>query len=161
MPPIVNSFYKVQRNQQKEALCWTLSYKQGGVCRECGVLGQPWIGGIWDPHSREEAAQQVPYLGLQEYFGLFSHLFHRAPENKVLEGREAPEQYLILMNNLLQAQEWCIPKQRKSGKNSRRPVWMNRELLFKLKHKKEVCGGWKHGGVIWEEYKEIVPAGRN
>lgn len=79
----------------------------------------------------------------------------------MLEGREAPEQYLIFKDKLLQAQEWCIPKKRKSGKNTRRPVWMNKELLFKLKPKKEVCGGWKHGEVVWEEYKEIVPAARN
>jgi len=36
---------------------------------------------------------------------------------------------------------------RKSGKNARRPVWMNRELLAKLRHKKEkhTEGGSKEG----------------
>ena len=35
---------------------------------------------------------------------------------------------------------------------------MNRELLEKLKHKKEACRGWKQGQVAWEEYREIVQA---
>jgi len=60
------------------------------------------------------------------------------------------------MDHLLQAQEQCIPKKRKSGKNARRPAWMNKELLAKLKQKKEACRGWKQGQVAWEEYREIV-----
>jgi len=36
---------------------------------------------------------------------------------------------------LFQAQEQ--PNKEKSGKNTRRPAWMNKELLDKLKHKKE------------------------
>jgi len=38
---------------------------------------------------------------------------------------------------------------------------MNRELLDKVKHKKEACRGWKQGQVAWEEYREVVQAGRN
>ncbi|KAK4823258.1 hypothetical protein QYF61_000225 [Mycteria americana] len=38
--------------------------------------------------------------------------------------------------HLLQAQEQFISKSRKSGKNARRPAWMIKELLAKLKHKK-------------------------
>ena len=33
---------------------------------------------------------------------------------------------------------------------------MNKELLDKLKHKKEAYRGWKQGQVAWEEYREIV-----
>ncbi|GAB0189782.1 mitochondrial enolase superfamily member 1 [Grus japonensis] len=37
---------------------------------------------------------------------------------------------------------------------------MNKELLDKLKHKKEAYRGWKQGQVAWEEYREIVQAAR-
>lgn len=30
---------------------------------------------------------------------------------------------------------YCIPTKRKSGKNARRPAWMNKEPLDKFKHK--------------------------
>jgi len=44
-----------------------------------------------------------------------------------------------------------MPTNRKSGKNTRRPAWMNKEHLDKDKHKKEAYRGWKQGLVAWEE----------
>ncbi|GAB0176697.1 mitochondrial enolase superfamily member 1 [Grus japonensis] len=38
---------------------------------------------------------------------------------------------------------------------------MNKELLDKLKHKKEAYRGWKQGQVAWEEYRETVRAARD
>jgi len=38
---------------------------------------------------------------------------------------------------------------------------MNKELLDKLRHKKEAYIGWKQGQVTWEEYREIVRAARD
>jgi len=38
---------------------------------------------------------------------------------------------------------------------------MNKEILDKLKHKKEAYRGWKQGQVVWEEYREIVQAARD
>ncbi|KAK4822674.1 hypothetical protein QYF61_019041 [Mycteria americana] len=40
-------------------------------------------------------------------------------------------------------------------------AWMNKELLDKLKHKKEAYRGWKQGQVAWKKYREIVGAARN
>ena len=37
---------------------------------------------------------------------------------------------------------------------------MSKELLAKLKHKKEACRGWKQGRVTWEEYGDVVRACR-
>ena len=62
----------------------------------------------------------------------------------------------VFKNHLLQAQERCIPTNRHSGRNARRPTWMNKELLAKLKQKKEAYRGWKQGQVAREEYREIV-----
>ncbi|GAB0177387.1 hypothetical protein GRJ2_000203900 [Grus japonensis] len=94
-------------------------------------------------------------------FGLFRDLLRRVPWDKVLEGRGAQESWLLFKDLFLQDQKRCIPTMRKSGKNTQRPAWMNKELLDKLKHKKEAYRGWKQGQVAWEEYREIVRAVRD
>ncbi|GAB0210220.1 mitochondrial enolase superfamily member 1 [Grus japonensis] len=52
-------------------------------------------------------------------------------------------------------------KEKKTGKNTQRPPWMNKELLGKVKQKKEAFRGWKEGQVAWEEYRETVRAARD
>ncbi|GAB0176265.1 mitochondrial enolase superfamily member 1 [Grus japonensis] len=94
-------------------------------------------------------------------FGLFRDLLGRIPWDKALQGRGAQDSWLIFKGHLLQAQERCIPAKKKSGTNTRRPARMNKELLDKLKHKKEAYRGWKQGQVAWEEYKETVRAARD
>ncbi|GAB0203910.1 high affinity cAMP-specific and IBMX-insensitive 3',5'-cyclic phosphodiesterase 8B [Grus japonensis] len=74
-------------------------------------------------------------------FGLFRDLLGRAPWDKALEGRGTQDSWLVFKDHLLQAQERCTPAKRKSGKNTRRPAWMNKELLDKLKHRKEARAG--------------------
>ncbi|GAB0188331.1 hypothetical protein GRJ2_001298400 [Grus japonensis] len=91
-------------------------------------------------------------------FGLFRDLLGKVPWDKALEGRGAQESWLVFKGHLLQA---LIPTKRKSGKNTTRPAWMNKELLGKLKHKKEAYRGWKKGQVAWEEYRETVRAARD
>ncbi|GAB0187084.1 alpha-actinin-2 [Grus japonensis] len=94
-------------------------------------------------------------------FGLFRDLLGRVPWDKALEGGGAQESCLVFKDHLIQAQERCIPTKRKSSKNTRRPEWMNRELLGNLKHKKEAYRGWKQRQVAWEEYRETVQAANN
>ncbi|GAB0206060.1 hypothetical protein GRJ2_003071600 [Grus japonensis] len=91
-------------------------------------------------------------------FGLFRDLLGRIPWDKALEGRGAQDSWLVLKGHLLQAQGRCIPTKRKSGKTTKRSAWMNKELLGKVKQKKEAYRGWKQGQVAWEEYREIVQA---
>ncbi|GAB0208438.1 hypothetical protein GRJ2_003309500 [Grus japonensis] len=93
--------------------------------------------------------------------GLFRDLLGRIPWDKALEGRGAQGSWLIFKGHLLQVQERCIPAKRKSGKNTQRPPWMNKELLGKVKQKKEAFRGWKEGQVAWEEYRETVRAARD
>jgi len=38
---------------------------------------------------------------------------------------------------------------------------MNKELLDKLRHKKETYREWKQGQLAWEEYREIVCVARD
>ncbi|GAB0209752.1 hypothetical protein GRJ2_003440900 [Grus japonensis] len=95
-------------------------------------------------------------------FGLFRDLLGRIPWDKALEGRGAQDSWLIFKGHLLQAQERCIPtKEKKSGKNTQRPAWMNKELPGKVKQKKEAFRGWKQGQVAWEEYRETLRAARD
>ncbi|PKU39222.1 rna-directed dna polymerase from mobile element jockey-like [Limosa lapponica baueri] len=68
---------------------------------------------------------------------------------------------MVFKDCLLQAQERCIPKKKKSGKIANRPAWMNKELLDKLRTKKEAYRGWKQGQVDRAEYRETVRASRN
>ncbi|GAB0175618.1 hypothetical protein GRJ2_000027000 [Grus japonensis] len=78
-------------------------------------------------------------------FGLFRDLLGRVHWDKALEGREAQESWLVFKGHLLQAQEQCIPTKRKSGKNTRRPARMNKELLDKLRHKRKPTEGGSKG----------------
>ncbi|GAB0192671.1 hypothetical protein GRJ2_001732400 [Grus japonensis] len=93
--------------------------------------------------------------------GLFRDLLGRVSWDKALEGRGAQDSWLVFKGHLLQAQERCSPTKRKSSKYTRRPAWMNKELLGKLKHKKEVYRGWKQGQVAWRGYRETVQAARD
>ena len=45
---------------------------------------------------------------------------------------------------------------KKSGKGGRRPVWMSKELVHKLKGKKKAHEMWKKGLTTWEEYRNVV-----
>ncbi|GAB0208460.1 mitochondrial enolase superfamily member 1 [Grus japonensis] len=54
-----------------------------------------------------------------------------------------------------------MPTKKKSGKTTRRPVWMNKKFLGEVKQKKEAYRGWKQGRVAWEEYRETVRAARD
>ncbi|KFV06959.1 hypothetical protein N340_13909, partial [Tauraco erythrolophus] len=94
-------------------------------------------------------------------FGLFRDLLTRVQWDEALEGRGAQESWLIFKDHLLQAQERCISTKRKSGRNTRRPAWMNKELLDQLGHKKKAYREWKQGRVAWEEYRGIVRATRD
>ncbi|GAB0205822.1 mitochondrial enolase superfamily member 1 [Grus japonensis] len=78
-------------------------------------------------------------------FGLFRNLLGRVPWDKALKGRGAQDSWLVFKGHLLQAQQRCIPTERKSGKNTKRPLWVNKELLDKVKQKKEAYRGWKQG----------------
>ncbi|KFV15062.1 hypothetical protein N340_07525, partial [Tauraco erythrolophus] len=94
-------------------------------------------------------------------FNLFRDLLSRVQWDEALQGRRAQKSWLIFKDHFLQAQEQCVPTKRKSGRNTRRPAWMNKELLDQLRHKKKAYRGWKQGQVAWEEYKKIVQATRD
>ncbi|GAB0182061.1 mitochondrial enolase superfamily member 1 [Grus japonensis] len=111
--------------------------------------------------AARRACSKLTTLGFRRAdFGLFRDLLGRIPWDKALKGRGTQDSWLIFRGHLLQAQERCIPTKRKSSKNTKKPPWMNKELLDKVKQKKEAYREWKQGQVAWEEYRETVRAAR-
>ena len=49
-----------------------------------------------------------------------------------------------------------IPRCKKSGKEGKKLAWLSRDLLVKLKGKKEMHRQWKQGQVSWEEYRDTA-----
>ncbi|GAB0206526.1 hypothetical protein GRJ2_003118200 [Grus japonensis] len=108
-------------------------------------------------HGRSRAMSRITTLDFRRAnFGLFKDLLGRIPWVRALEGRGAQESWSIFKHHFLQAQDRCIPKNRKSSKGGRTPAWMSKELLEKLKGKKEVYRMWKKGLATWEEYRNVV-----
>jgi len=64
---------------------------------------------------------------------------------------------LALKHHFFEAQDWCIPKSKKSERGGKRPVWLSKELKYKLKGMKVHEMGEK-GVSTWEEYRK-VPTG--
>ncbi|GAB0182218.1 hypothetical protein GRJ2_000687100 [Grus japonensis] len=135
----------------KEGL--TEDMKVGGslVCSDCEMVKFRILCG------RSRAISRITTLDFRRAnFGLFKDLLGRIPWVRALEGKGAQESWSVFKHRFLQAQDQCIPKNRKSSKGGRRPAWMSKELLEKLKRKKEVYQMWKKGLATWEEYKNVV-----
>ncbi|GAB0206830.1 hypothetical protein GRJ2_003148600 [Grus japonensis] len=107
--------------------------------------------------GRSRAVSRITTLDFRRAnFGLFRDLLGTIPWVRDLEGKGAQEIWSIFKHHFLRAQDWCVLKNRKSSKGGRRPAWMSKELLEKLKGKKEVYSMWKKGMATWEEYKNVV-----
>ncbi|GAB0204618.1 mitochondrial enolase superfamily member 1 [Grus japonensis] len=108
-------------------------------------------------HGSSRAVSRIRSLDFRRTnFGLFKDLLGRIPWVRALEGRGVQESWSIFKHHFLQAQDWCIPKNRKSSKGGRRLAWMSKELLEKLKRKKEVYRIWRKGAATWEEYRDVI-----
>ncbi|PKU30367.1 rna-directed dna polymerase from mobile element jockey- hypothetical protein [Limosa lapponica baueri] len=107
--------------------------------------------------SMSKTTSRIVTLGFRRAnFDPFKKLLGEIPWVRTLEGSGARESWSIFKHRFLQAQDQCIPKSKKSGKGSRRPAWLSRELLKKLKWKKEVYSAWKKGLTTWDDCKNAV-----
>ncbi|GAB0204057.1 hypothetical protein GRJ2_002871300 [Grus japonensis] len=107
--------------------------------------------------GRSRAISRITTLDFRRAnFGLCKDLLGRIPWVRALEGKGVQEIWSIFKHHFLQAQDRRIPKNRKSSKGGRRPAWMSKELLEKLKGKKEVYRMWKKGMATWEENRDVV-----
>ncbi|GAB0203805.1 hypothetical protein GRJ2_002846100 [Grus japonensis] len=83
-------------------------------------------------------------------FQLFKELVNRTPWETVLRDKGAEQSWQIFKDTFHRAQELSIPRCKKSGKEGKRLAWLSRDLLVKLKGKKEIRRQWKQGQVSWE-----------
>jgi len=61
-----------------------------------------------------------------------------------------------LFRELVSRIPWERNRCKKSGQEGKRPAWLSRDLLVKLKGKKEMHRHWKQGQITWEEYRDIA-----
>ncbi|KFP90859.1 hypothetical protein N311_02457, partial [Apaloderma vittatum] len=93
-------------------------------------------------------------------FGLFKQLLGETPWDRELEGKGAQESWSVFKDHFFQAQNQGIPAGRKSIKRSRRPAWLTRDLLGRLRWKGRVYKLWKEGLATLVEYRTAVREGR-
>jgi len=70
-------------------------------------------------------------------FGLFRTLVERVPWDRVLKGKGVQEGWTFFKEEVLKTQEQAVPMCRKTNRWGRGPTWLNRELLLRLREKKE------------------------
>ncbi|RMC16185.1 hypothetical protein DUI87_08399 [Hirundo rustica rustica] len=131
---------------------------------QCYRLGQVWLDSAQEERDLQ-LNKNVKHGGLfvQDYPKITlkrldpkRDLLHRA-----LETRGAQECWLNFEDHFLHAQDQWIPTREKSEKNAKRPSWMGKKWLSKLRDKNKAFGKEKQGRAIWEEYKEIVRQARD
>ncbi|KFQ63779.1 hypothetical protein N334_06073, partial [Pelecanus crispus] len=89
-------------------------------------------------------------------FQLFEELLRRTPWETVLRDRGMEQSWQMFKVTFHRAQELSVPKCKKSGKEGMSPAWLSRDMLVKLKSKRELHRQWKQGQVSWEEYREAA-----
>ena len=66
------------------------------------------------------------------------------------------QSWQLLMDAFLTEQELSILQHKKSSRGGRRSTWLSKDLLVKLRDKKEMYRQWKQGCVAWEEYRDAI-----
>ena len=80
-------------------------------------------------------------------FQLFRELIKKTPWETVLMGKGMQQRWQIVKEAFFKAQELSIHRCSRSRKEGKRPVWLNWDLLVKLKSKKKTHGQWEQGQV--------------
>jgi len=84
--------------------------------------------------GKSRAISRIKTLDLRRAnFGLFKELLAEIPWARALKGRGIQECWSLFKRHFLHAQERCIPLRKKSSKGSRRPAWLNKELLEEIR----------------------------
>ncbi|KFQ55458.1 hypothetical protein N334_10646, partial [Pelecanus crispus] len=88
-------------------------------------------------------------------FQLFKELVRTTPWETVLRNRGTEQSWEIFKDTFHGVQELSVPRCKKSGKEGKKPAWLSRDLLVKLKSKRE-RHRWEQGQGAWEEYREAA-----
>jgi len=79
----------------------------------------------------------------------------------VLRDKDIEEIWLLFKDAFLRAQELSVPLNKKVCRGGRKPAWLSKNLLGKLRAKKGTYRLWKQGCVTWEEYRDAVQTCRH
>ena len=69
---------------------------------------------------------------------LFKQLIGMTPWERVLRERGAEQSWQIFKDGFHRSQELLIPRCKKSEKEGKRPAWLSRDMVVKLKGKEEM-----------------------
>lgn len=89
-------------------------------------------------------------------FWLFKELLDEIPWETVLRDKRMEQSQQLFKNTFLRAKELSILQRKKSSRGGRKAVWLCKDLLVKMRDKKQTCRQWKQGGVAWEEHRGAV-----
>ena len=74
----------------------------------------------------------------------------------VFRDRGTEQSWQIFKDAFHRAQDFSVPRCKKSFKEDKRPTWLSQDLLVKLKSKRELHRQWKQGWESWEEYRDAA-----
>ncbi|KFQ76863.1 hypothetical protein N335_14424, partial [Phaethon lepturus] len=107
--------------------------------------------------DRGQAKSQVRTLNFRKAnFQLFRELVSRTPWETALRHKGAGQSWRVFRDAFCRAQELSIPRCKKSGKEGKRPAWLSRDLLGKLKGRKEMHKQWKQRQGSWDGYSNAA-----
>lgn len=66
-------------------------------------------------------------------FGLFGELLDGISWKAVLRDRGVEERWLLFKDAFLRAQELSVPQNKKAGREGRKPTWLGKDLLVRLR----------------------------
>ena len=89
-------------------------------------------------------------------FHLFKELVNRIPWETTFRYEGAEQSWQIFKYALHRVQELSIPRCKKSDKEGKRPAWLSRDWLVKLKGKKEMYRQWKQEQVSLGECRDAA-----
>ncbi|PKU43854.1 rna-directed dna polymerase from mobile element jockey-like [Limosa lapponica baueri] len=94
-------------------------------------------------------------------FTLLRELLGGIPEESALEAKGVQEYWETFRDSFLQAQEQSIHLNGKRSRHSKKPVWLNSELLRELRCKKGTRERWKREQASIAEYRNTSWARRD
>ena len=92
---------------------------------------------VW--RNMRQAKSKISMLNFRKAnFQLFRELVNKTPWEMVFMGKGAEQSWQIFKEAFLRVQELSIHRYRKSGKESKRPAWLNWDLQVKLGSNKKM-----------------------
>ena len=109
---------------------------------------------LW--RDMRKAKSKIRKLNFRKaHFQLIRKLVNKTSWKTVLMGKGGEQSWQIFKEGFLRMQELFIPRWSQSGKEDKRPTWLNHHLMAKLKSKKKIHRQWKQRQVLCEKYKAM------